>query len=172
MRAELQAEQSPYSPGGSPRARLWPGQGRGRPLTGLRRVAIGRVRLDVDVLHARDAAAQDGAHGARRAGPGLDAGGGGVLTRTWPEPDHTDAHPQPRAPWPPSSHPRLGPGPDATAALRPPARGHSGNEVPAPPRAPGCGARSPPRTTFPRMLFARTWWTGWLTSAPGQTKWT
>lgn len=45
-------------------------RGRGRPLTGLRGVAIGRVRLNVDVLHARDAAAQDGAHGARRAGVG------------------------------------------------------------------------------------------------------
>lgn len=47
------------------------------PLTALRGVAIGRVRLNVDVLHARNASAQDGAHG--HSGPG------------WPGPSRTGA---------------------------------------------------------------------------------
>lgn len=37
-------------------------------LTGLGRVAVGRVGLDVDVLHARDAPAEQGAHGGHGQG--------------------------------------------------------------------------------------------------------
>lgn len=119
-------------------------RGRGRPLTGLRGVAIGRVRLNVDVLHARDAAAQNGAHGARRAGLGWDAdGSSGVLTRTWPRPGHTDACPRPRKPRPPSPHLRLGPGPDATAALRPPCPRHVGKRSPLAAEGAGLLRRKP-----------------------------
>lgn len=49
------------------------GWGRPEPapgLTGLGRVAVGRVGLDVDVLHAGDAAAEQGAHGRAGAGGG------------------------------------------------------------------------------------------------------
>lgn len=51
----------------------------------------------------------------------------------------------------------------------PPIQGTSGNGVPSPPRAPGCGAESAPINYIsqgaPRPLKL-------LTSAPGQTKWT
>lgn len=47
-----------------------PGAEGGGPtaLTGLGRVAVGRVGLDVDVLHARDAPAEQGAHGGGEQG--------------------------------------------------------------------------------------------------------
>lgn len=47
---------------------------RPRKLTGLRGIAIGRVGLNVDVLHAHDAATQDGAHGARFCRPAGEEG--------------------------------------------------------------------------------------------------
>lgn len=110
-----------------------PRPGPGRPLTGFRGVAIGRVRLDVDVLHARDAATQDGAHGARRAGPSM--GWGRRRRRRRPHADIAGTRPHGRSPTatgarPPSPHPRLGSGPDATAALRPPGPRHLGKWSP------------------------------------------
>ena len=114
-----------------------PRPGPGRPLTGFRGVAIGRVRLDVDVLHARDAAAQDGTHGARRAGPRLGWGGRRRRRRRRRRPyaDMAGTRPHGRLPTaagarPPSPHPRLGPGTDATAALRPPGLRHLGKWSP------------------------------------------
>lgn len=116
------------------------------PLTALRGIAIGRVRLNVDVLHARNASAQDGAHGhdgPGRAGPAgteWDGGGGGssgVFTQTWPGAGRTDASPRPPAEASASEpHPRLGRG-RRDGSPPPPVQGTSGNGVPSPPRAPG-----------------------------------
>lgn len=66
-------QEGPARPPPSPRFAVRP-RSRGLQLTGLRGVAIGRVRLDVDVLHARDAAAQDRAHGVRRTKLGVGRG--------------------------------------------------------------------------------------------------
>lgn len=59
-------------PRGKPRSPSERPEGRPSPaaatLTGLGRVAVGRVGLDVDVLHARDAPAEQRAHGG--GGPG------------------------------------------------------------------------------------------------------
>lgn len=161
-RRPLPAPRAPARAPRHPRPGQGPGAGprrqSGRPLTGLWGVAIGRVRLDVDVLHARDAAAQDGAHGGRRTGPRL----GRRRRRRRPHADMARTRPHGRSPTAAGARPPRAPtpgsarGPTPRQPFAPPGR-EAPREMESPRSSGGRAAAWKARlgTTLPRKLRAR-----------------
>lgn len=112
-----------------------------------------------------------------RSGPGRAGAGAGAGRREQQRSPHADmarTRPHGRLPtaakaWPPSPHPRLGPGAQYHDSPPPRIRGTSGNVVPSLRTAPGYGAGNLPKN-YNSQDASRQGPLKLLTSARGQTK--